>query len=112
MAFAAESTYFDTGDGTVQGCFREVDTDNYFEYSENIDGVYEEYPHKVWVTTPNIGIDHGFRYARVMKTRVKVLVDEDSEETWYFKQGSQRRFPGAKMSKEKVWDVLTDTGVK
>ena len=104
MAFADSSTYFDTGDSSIVGIFTEAEVGNYFEYSENNDDVFTEYPHKIWVTTPKPGIDQGYRYGRVMKTRCKILLDEDQEETWHFKQNSRREYPNKK--KEKVWDLL------
>lgn len=104
MAFADSSTYFDTGDSSIVGIFTEAEVGNYFEYSENNDGVFTEYPHKIWVTTPKPGIDHGYRYGRVMKTRCKILLDEAQEETWYFKSNSRREYPNKE--KAKVWDLL------
>jgi hypothetical protein len=93
MAFAAETTYFTSGDSSIIGCFNEVDHDNLFEYSENRDTDFvdpTDFPHKVWVTTPREGIDSGFRYAKVMKTRVYICVDEDEHgpiiEKWYLKK--------------------------
>jgi hypothetical protein len=92
MAFADSSTYKDCGDGSILGIFRESDTDIYFEFSANNDEIYKEYPHKVWVTTPRLGIDSGFRYARVLKTRCKILLDEGQVETWHFKQNSKKDY--------------------
>ena len=87
MAFAPTTVYQDPlGDGSIIGQFREADTGNLFEYSENRTGQFPEYPHLVWVTTPREGIDSGFRFARVLKTRVYIAVDEDDngavEEKW------------------------------
>lgn len=76
MAFAPNSTYFDTGDGSVRGCFTHRWTDTFFEFSVNDDD-WSDLPHKVWVTTPRPGLDSGFRYARVLKTVAYVVVDED-----------------------------------
>lgn len=98
MAFADTSVYKNTGDGSILGGFREADTGNYFEYSANTDEVEfaENYPHKVWVTTPRPGIDSGYRYARVMKTRLYIIVDEDDGgpvlERWFIKPGSLQEY--------------------
>lgn len=106
MAFAPSSVYNNVGDGTILGGFNEADTGNFFEFSENIDDLYSEYPHKVWVTDAKTNIDHGFRYARVMKTRVKILVDEDIEETWHFKQNSLNRYAEMSQRQSKIWNIL------
>ena len=92
MALADSSTYNGCGDGSILGIFTEAECGNYFEYSENNDGVYPEYPHKIWVTTPWKDIDSGYRYGRVLKTRCKILLDEDQEETWHFKQNSRQEY--------------------
>jgi len=85
MAYADDSTYFaPTGDGSILGSFREKDCDNHFEFSENREGVYTEYPHKVWVTTP-WHMDAGWRFATVKKTVAYVLVNDDVVEKWYIK---------------------------
>jgi hypothetical protein len=92
MAFADTSVYKDVGDGSILGRFNEVDTGNLFEYSVNNDNVdfAEGFPHKVWVTTPHAGIDSGFRYAKVLKTRIYIAVDEDENgpvvEKWFIKR--------------------------
>jgi hypothetical protein len=77
MAFAPTTTYFDLGDGSILGRFDEKDCGNLFEFSRNDDDFMQEYPHKVWVTTPREGIDSGFRYAKVLKTVAYLVVDED-----------------------------------
>jgi hypothetical protein len=61
------------------GCFTEKDHGNYFEYSLNDDSMAlcEDYPHKVWVGSGQIGGDSGYRYAIVKKTVAYVCVDED-----------------------------------
>jgi hypothetical protein len=76
------------------GAFQEKDTGNWFEYSLNDDplnGLNEDFPHKVWVGGEGICGDRGYRYAQVMKTRVVVCVDEDEfglpvKEKWYTKK--------------------------
>ena len=72
------------------GQFTERDTGNYFEYSHNDDGMMLAYPHKVWVGGAGVCGMTGYRYARVLKTRVHVVVDEDREgpvqETWHIKK--------------------------
>jgi hypothetical protein len=97
MAFAPESVSFDRGDKSILGGFREKDHGHWFEYSRNDDmldlGVEfqaEEYPHKVWVTTPS-KMDSGFRYAVVKKTVAYIVTDEDDSgnpvvERWDIKQ--------------------------
>ena len=85
MAFAPLSTYPD-GDDSILGGFREKEFDNFFEFSANPEltlappaygGRNTEFPHLVWVTTPVEGIDCGYRKAKVMKTVVHIIVDED-----------------------------------
>lgn len=80
MAFAPSRTYFDCGDGSIVGCFEEVDCGNFFEFSQNDEEMTDswQFPHKVWVTTPREGLDSGFRYARVLKTVAYIAVDEDA----------------------------------
>ena len=72
------------------GAFTEVDAGNVFEYSLNDDQERDYgWTHKVWVASGKIGNDSGFRYARVLKTRVYIAVDEDENgpvvEKWYLK---------------------------
>lgn len=93
MAYAPSSTYINTGDGSIIGRFNEVDVNRMFEFSENRDDMTGawDFPHKVWVTNPRPGIDHGFRYARVLKTVAYIAVDEDAYgqpvvEKWDIKQ--------------------------
>ena len=80
MAFASNTTYFDTGDGTIRGCFEEKTCGGFFEFSLNTEETdfvsMEDYPHKIWVSNNPIN-DSGWRYARVLKTVVYVVVDED-----------------------------------
>ena len=87
MAFADRSVYHDVGDGSILGGFREKDTKNTFEFSLNNDRNPEfpvsKYPHKIWVTTPIPGIDSGYRYGWVGKTRCKIVCDVDRVETWF-----------------------------
>jgi hypothetical protein len=80
MSFAPDNVCFVTGDSSILGSFHEVEFGNFFEFSKNKDeGIphLSEYPHRVWVTTPREGIDHGFRYAIVKKTVAYIVVDED-----------------------------------
>ena len=93
MAFAHDSIYFNSGDSSILGCFREQDRDNLFEFSENRDqeGAWgNRFPHKIWVTEPREGIDQGYRYGTVKKTVAYLAVDEDAfgnpvMEKWYIK---------------------------
>jgi len=89
MAFADSSVYHDLGDGSILGGFREKDTGNTFEFSKNNDCNPEfpeyAYPHKIWVTTPIAGIDSGYRYGWVGKTRCKIVCDVDRTEIWHFR---------------------------
>ena len=80
MAYAARSNEQD-----VLGCFVEKSAGNFFEFSTNPEltlappahgGKNIEFPHRVWVTTPRDGIDSGWRYARVGKTVVHIIIDE------------------------------------
>jgi hypothetical protein len=111
MAFADTSVYNESagGDGTILGGFREADYGHYYEFSENIDELYPEYPHKIWVTDPKTNIDQGYRYGRVLKTRCKILVDEGVEETWHFKQNSLYRYGEMSERQRKIWDKLNAT---
>ena len=83
MAFAPSSTYYNTGDSSILGAFRDKEYDNVFEFSNNLDNVdfarKEQYPHLVWVTNPIPRLDSGYRYARVLKTVAYVIVDEDDD---------------------------------
>ena len=98
MAFADTSVYKDAGDGSILGSFKEVDASNHFEYSANNDAVdfAKDFPHKVWVTTPRAGIDSGFRYAKVLKTRIYIAVDENEDgpvvEKWFIKSHNRYGF--------------------
>lgn len=87
MAFAPREVMFQVGDGSVRGCFRNAETNAFFEFStcpvtEQWAG--GEFDMKVWMS------DGSFRVAKVMKTRVKVVVDEGDNgpvvETWLTKQ--------------------------
>tara|TARA_Y100000310_G_C20649686_1_gene798671 strand:+ start:1580 stop:1906 length:327 start_codon:yes stop_codon:yes gene_type:complete len=92
MSLAPTTVYFAPyGDGSIVGRFDLVETGNLFEYSTNPDPVmaplahggksyYVEFPHMVWVTTPS-PLDSGFRMAKVSKTVVHMIVDED-ENGW------------------------------
>jgi hypothetical protein len=90
MAFApTEVSYPPYGDGSILGCFDEKEYGKYFEFSENNEEYYTEYPHKVWVTTP-WHMDGGWRFAKVLKTVAYILTnDEDGNdvvEKWYIKK--------------------------
>jgi len=111
MAYADESTYMGpNGDGSIIGAFIEEDHCNRFEFSHNPDfhsnredvhrflvkgSVFgADIPHLVWVVNEGHFMRKhmsGFRYAKVLKTRAWVLVDEDLEtgepiwECWKFK---------------------------
>ena len=53
MTFAPDSVGFTYGDSSIQGSFLLKENNNLFEFSTNNEtGFGEEYPHKVWVTTP------------------------------------------------------------
>ena len=76
------------------GAFQERDTGNWFEYSLNDDalnGVNEDFLHKIWVGDKQIGGQTGYRYGTVLKTRLVICVDEDEfglpvVEKWYTKK--------------------------
>jgi hypothetical protein len=103
MAFADQNTYFGVGDGSILGRFNERDTGNLFEFSKNpAHGVFanpqgtDEFPHLVWVSDNPVN-GWPYRYARVLKTRAHVVVDEDEfgnpvVETWHFKQNSHNLY--------------------
>tara|TARA_R110000824_G_scaffold134229_1_gene297168 strand:- start:46 stop:354 length:309 start_codon:yes stop_codon:yes gene_type:complete len=67
------------------GNFIEKDHGKNFEYSLNNEqdeyskSIAQDYPHKVWVGSLQIGGDSGWRYARVLKT-VCYIVTGDCEE--------------------------------
>ena len=82
------------------GVFTERDTGNYFEFSHNHDhmvlappahgGRNMEFPHRVWVGGEGVCGMRGYRYARVLKTVVHIITDEDEYgravvEKWYIK---------------------------
>lgn len=94
MAFAPFCTYsYPQGDGSIIGQFRESQTGELFEFSENRTGLFQdEFPHLVWVSVPGgPGGEQGFRFARVLKTRAHVLVDDDQPtEVWRFKNNQRR----------------------
>ena len=98
MAFADESVYFGNGgDASIIGRFYEKDFGRLFEFSENRERGHEfskGYPHKIWVTTPKIGLDQGWRYGKVLKTVAYIVVDENDDgtpkvEKWQLKQNSR-----------------------
>jgi len=72
------------GQGRVLGTFREKEFGHYFEYAERTDalfpdGFHPEMPHVVFV-------GHGeVRLAKVLKTVLTMLVDEDEFEKWTIK---------------------------
>lgn len=76
------------------GAFQERDTGNWFEYSLNDDplnGVNEDFLHKIWVGGEGVCGMRGYRYGTVLKTRLVVCVDEDEfglpvVEKWYTKK--------------------------
>lgn len=85
MAFAPTTTYIQPyGDGSIRGRFVAHKPRAMYEYSENRTGMFPDFPYLVWVTQPIPGIDQGYRFARVLKTRAHVLIDEGNVETWVF----------------------------
>lgn len=60
---------------TLTGQFIETEYGKCFEYDRLSDSL--EHPHRVWVTTPWEGIDSGWRYAKVLKTVVHIVIDEN-----------------------------------
>jgi hypothetical protein len=84
MSFAP----YETSD--IIGSFTEKDFDNYFEFSKNtVQPFGVEFPHKIWVSC------NAFRYGRVLKTVVYIVVDENDDgsplvEKWNIK--NQRVF--------------------
>ena len=80
------------------GNFVEKEHGQNFEYSLNDDPFAwcEDYPHKVWVGSHQIGGDQGYRYAIVKKTVAYVCVDEDEfglpvMEKWNLKKNTEYR---------------------
>ena len=68
------------------GGFYEKECGKFFEFSANPEltlappahgGKNMYYPHRVWVTNKHIANDSGWRYAKVMKTCVHIILDED-----------------------------------
>lgn len=86
MAFAPYGIYNRAeGDPVIQGAFRHKETKLFFEHGRRVkihseEPSYVEYPDVIFLN------DGETRYAKVMKTRVKVVVDEDENgwvvETW------------------------------
>jgi len=73
---------------------------NNFEYSLNEEqddyskSLVEDYPHKVWVGSLQIGGDSGWRYANVKKTVAYIVTDEDEwggpvVERWFLKKNDK-----------------------
>ena len=79
------------------GAVQEKDTGNWFEYSLNDDplnGVNEDFLHKIWVGDKQIGGQQGYRYGTVLKTRLVICVDEDEfglpvTEKWMLKKNNK-----------------------
>ena len=89
MTYAPSTTSFPPhGDGSILGCFNEKDHGKFFEFSQNDEDFYTDYPHKVWVTTP-WHMDEGWRFAKVLKTVAYVLTNDedgyDVVEKWHLK---------------------------
>ncbi len=65
---------------TKGGCFREKDTDNFFEYDKHDDFIEDwilpDFCHRVWVNSRPVN-DSGWRYALVKKTVAYIVIDED-----------------------------------
>lgn len=85
MAFAPYINANRTADqGKVLGCFREKDHGLTFEYAERTDALFPddfrpEFPHVVFV-------GHGeVRLAKVLKTVLTMLVDEDWVDKWHIR---------------------------
>ena len=67
----------------ILGCFHEVEYGKLFEYSErkwHCEEMNPEMPHVIYLS------DGSTRLAKVLKTRVHVLTDEDTIEVWKIKQ--------------------------
>ena len=81
------------------GNFIEKEYGNNFEYSLNNEqdeyskSVADNYPHKVWVGSLQIGGDRGWRYANVKKTVAYIIVDGDEDgpvvERWFLKSNEE-----------------------
>jgi hypothetical protein len=85
MAFAPYINARRTADqGRILGCFNEKDHGLHFEYAERTDALFPaefrpEFPHVVFV-------GHGeVRLAKVLKTVLTMLVDEDWIDKWQIK---------------------------
>jgi len=78
------------------GQFTEKSVGNYFEYSLNDTGLFNEFAHKVWVG--GLVNDQGFRYANVKKTVCYIATDEDAAglvvEKWDIKQNREYQING------------------
>jgi hypothetical protein len=93
MAFAPISTYFAPhGDGSIRGGFYEKDHGNFFEYSDaeaaEDPSPWPKYNMKVWLNQGK------WRYAKVVKTRAYVVVDEAEDgtpivEKWILKKNGE-----------------------
>ena len=90
--------YYTYADAPI-GNFIEKEHGNNFEYSLNNEqddyskSIAENYPHKVWVGSHQIGGDQGWRYANVKKTVAYIIVDEDEGgpvlERWFLKKNTE-----------------------
>ncbi len=84
MAYAPNTTNFAPhGDDTALGCFKNQETDAFFEFTMDFGDEARAYPHKVWMT------DGSFRMALVKKTVAYIIVNEDEKgpviEKWALK---------------------------
>lgn len=93
MAHADSTTYFNTGDSSIIGCFEEKEHGNLFEFSKVPEDkiftiAFPEYDSFVWVG-PSLVAGTEKRYAKVLKTVAYVVVDEDENgpvvEKWAIK---------------------------
>lgn len=82
MAYAPlEAVY----DGTILGRFTEKELGNVFEYTQNTQTPFSEYPFVVWCGPGPEG-----RYAKILKTVVYIVTDEAADgspvvEKWFIK---------------------------
>ena len=72
-------------DSKVLGQFREKEYDHLFEFSENNTGMYEAYPHLIWVKD-------GYRYGVVKKTVAYVAIDEYEGGDFHVEKWSIKNF--------------------
>ena len=77
-------SYFASAYAGQTGTFQHRETKCWFEFRPCTHeyGLKQGFTHEIAVSTHGINGDCGFRFARILKTVAKILVDEDEIESW------------------------------